>query len=585
MRNRRVSKGWLLHRWAGMVAGLALGGLLGGPAGGAARGAETLVIAYGPLERSIAIDDLATFAQNGTLTPQLHRYARTFGFGPAELEQYRQYLQEPFEDLEPLALSQLLYTAQGERLLQELVRVVQTSSGAGSVEAMRGALITAAFDLPPVSPTSVSPHSSSPPFSGDGLTLLNVLRHYPTDTLRVDLGQGLALFAALERAVIQSAAVVSWVEGISQIEAADSPPLDVAQVRQQLQAAQIYGIDRRTLPVATLENPVDLYLPRPRRWQTPPTAGFPLVVISHGLGSDQETYAYLAKTLAKAGIAVATLDHTGSNGDQLTALLAGRADTVVDNQEFTRRPQEVSATLDALERLTAAPPLNLEQVGVIGQSFGGYTALALAGATFDRAYLDQACNDPGLSFNLSLLLQCQALALGEGISPLVDERVGAIFIMNPIGSALFGPQGYGQVEVPVFVVAGAADTVAPALPEQITPFTWLQTSQRYLLVVGAGTHFSVVGDVGKPEDPISIPPFLIGPNPQQVQGYMEVLTLAFFRYTLGQDRQFEAVLQAGFVRALGQLPHPLSPTQTFSAEDLEEALNSPLPANTANISP
>jgi len=575
--NCRKGKGRILRRWAGVVAGLGLGLLLNGVR--PSQAAEAIVVVYGPLERSIAIDDLAAFAQTGILTPQLQRYAQTFGFGPAELDQYRQYLQEPFTDLEPLALSQLLYTAQGKRLLQELVRVVQTPSGAGSVSAMRGALITAAFDLPPLPPTSAPPNPGSPPRTGEGLTLLNLLRHYPAEALQVDLGQGLALFAAVERAVIQSTSAVNWVEGLSQFEAANSPPLDVAEVRQQLQAAQIYGVDRRTLAVAALDSPVDVYLPQLRLGQRPPARGFPVVVISHGLGSGRDTYTYLAESLARVGIAVVTLDHTGSNDEQLTALLAGRADTVVDSQEFIRRPQEVSATLDALEQWAMAPAFNLERVGVVGQSFGGYTALALAGATFDRSYLTQACNDPGLSFNLSLLLQCQMLDLDDALPALADGRVGAIFIMNPIGSALFGPQGFGQVEVPLFVVAGSADTVAPALPEQITPFTWLQAPQRYLLVVGAGTHFSVVGDVGQPEEPIPIPPFLIGPDPQQVQGYMEDLTLAFFQFTLGQNPQFEAVLQAAFVGALGQPPHPLSLTQTFSAEDLEEALNSPLPPN------
>ena len=38
-------------------------------------------------------------------------------------------------------------------------------------------------------------------------------------------------------------------------------------------------------------------------------------------------------------------------------------------------------------------------------------------------------------------------------------------------------------------MASSADTVAPALPEQIRPFTWLTTPNRYLLVLEGGNPF------------------------------------------------------------------------------------------------
>ncbi len=74
--------------------------------------------------------------------------------------------------------------------------------------------------------------------------------------------------------------------------------------------------------------------------------------------------------------------------------------------------------------------LNLQQVGVFGQSLGGYTALALAGAEINFGKLQKDCQPEVLqdTWNMSLLLQCRALALNKGTGKklnLRDERVKA----------------------------------------------------------------------------------------------------------------------------------------------------------------
>jgi len=98
-----------------------------------------------------------------------------------------------------------------------------------------------------------------------------------------------------------------------------------------------------------------------------------VIVISHGLGSDRTSFEYLATTLASYGFAVA-VEHPGSNAQQLRSLLAGRANEVTEPNEFINRPLDVKYLLDELERRDKSDPsfqLNLQQVGVIGQSLGG----------------------------------------------------------------------------------------------------------------------------------------------------------------------------------------------------------------------
>lgn len=523
--------------------------------------AERLIISYGVLERSIAVDDLAYFAETGQLTPQLRAYNRQLGFDEPRLDQIRDWLITPV-DLEAVALAQFLYTEQGKLLLKQLSQVLQTPSRRAGFSALRAALILAAADK-----------------DSEGLILLNVLRRYPTGSIRVDLGQGLAIAQSLNRAILQAELAVELVENRSQEEAEANPTANFDQLLQLLQNERQYGVRRINLVVPGLPEPAELYLPRvfPGGPGTP-VEGFPLVIISHGLGSTSRSFAYLAGYLATSGMAVAAIEHSGSNDQQLLSLLEGLSDAVVADEEFLRRPREVSLTLDALNRAQATNSalrgqFNFAQVGLVGQSFGGYTGLALSGADFDLENLGQTCPPELISLNPSLLLQCQATRVGNPEGSLQDSRVRALFVINPIGSVLFGEQGYGQVAIPTMMVAGTNDTIAPAFPEQIQPFTWLGDEERYLLLVDRGTHFSTIGDVGDGDQPIAIPPELVGPRPDLVQSYIQVLATAFFKYTLEQDRQFAPFLNASFVENLGIDPHPLSLTTTLTEEDLEEALD------------
>ncbi len=524
------------YRW---MAALSLGAALLASPG---QAAEEILISYGILERTIAIADLELFVETGQLTPQLRAYNERLQFSPEQLAQIRQALVTPAETLSPVAISQFLYTEQGNLLLNELTRVVRTPSREGDFSALRAALILGADR------------------AEGGVTLLDVLRAYPLEAIRIDLAEGFAIAQEINRAIFQSEQAVALVQALSaqEAEAAALTPEAYTALLRLIQQERRYEVDRTSFVVPGISQRVELYLPRLNPGQSPPPQGFPVVIISHGLGGTRRSYTYLANYLASGGIAVAAIEHSGSNDQQLLALLEGRADQVVPDEEFFRRPQDVSLVLNALERSqtnnTSLPiRLDMSRVGVIGQSFGGYTALALAGATFDPAGLERNCPPDTLTFNPSLLLQCQAARLADSGQPLADPRVSSVFVMNPIGGVLFGAPGYAQVQIPVMMVGSAADTIAPVFPEQIRPFTWLTTPERYLVLLGQGTHFSVIGDIALPEQPISIPPALVGPRPDLAQSYMQVLA-------------------AAFVNALSFEALPLDLTTTLSPEALDQAL-------------
>ncbi|NET40039.1 MAG: dienelactone hydrolase, partial [Cyanothece sp. SIO1E1] len=216
-------------------------------------------------------------------------------------------------------------------------------------------------------------------------------------------------------------------------------------------------------------------------------------------GASPHSFADYAQHLASYGYVVAIPQHPGSDFGQIQAMLAGGSQEVFKLSEFIDRPLDVTFLLDELERYNRVhfqDKLDLQAVGVMGHSFGGYTALALAGATIDFAKLEQACGPILGELNLSLLLQCRALNLPRKVYNFRDQRVKAVLPVNPVSSKVFGPQGLSQIRIPVFMVAGSADKAAPAILEQIGVFPWLTTPERYLALIKDKPH---IGAFAKPD--------------------------------------------------------------------------------------
>ncbi|BDI14422.1 hypothetical protein ANSO36C_02240 [Nostoc cf. commune SO-36] len=313
--------------------------------------------------------------------------------------------------------------------------------------------------------------------------------------------------------------------------------------------------------------PADIYLPIA---QTPR----PIIVISHGLGSDRTSFAYLAEHLASYGFVVAVPEHPGSNSQQIQALLAGIADRVTNPRELIDRPLDIKFLLDELTGLSKSNStfrgrLNLEQVGVVGQSFGGYTALALAGAKINFEQLKADCPALENTLNVSLLLQCLAVNLPKAQYNLSDPRIKAAIAIDPVVSSIFGQASLSQIKIPVMIVSGSSDTVAPALTEQIKPFTWLTTPNKYLALINGGTHFSTIAE--SPNAAVPVPTQVIGSSPALARRYVKALSVPFFETYVAQQSSYLPYLSPDYVNTISQQPLPLSLIKSLTSEQLQEA--------------
>jgi predicted dienelactone hydrolase len=291
------------------------------------------------------------------------------------------------------------------------------------------------------------------------------------------------------------------------------------------------------------------------------------------LGSDRNSFRYLARQLASYGFAVAVPEHPNSDSEQLRSLFTGQTNVVTQPREFIDRPLDVKYLLDVLQQRDRSDrnlQLNLQQVGVIGQSFGGYTALALAGASLNFNQLQKDCGDVDAFLNVSLLLQCRAIDLPRLQYNLRDPRIKAAIAINPITSSVFGRAGLSQVEIPVTIVSGSDDLVAPSLPEQIQPFSWLTTQDKYFVLIKGGTHFSAIEDSDTDTDPIQIPSSLLGSDAEIARSYLKTLSVAFFSTYVTNSPKFRPYLSAEYAKTISQSPLPLQLVVSLPADRLTQ---------------
>ena len=525
--------------------------------------AERITFAFGPLERSIELADLERLAEEGELSDELAYYAQ---FLPEDysIDELRRALTWRVEEdidtipLDVVLLDRFFYTSQGEYLLNIAADFIRTEGRRSDLRAIRGAILVAAGD------------------PEDGLTILNAVRQFPTREMRIELGRGLELLREINRAVYETEASIELLErlGAPNATLSDAQQASLRSLANKARSAGVYQVERQALNAPV---PADIYLPtlQGQRQRNRPT-----VIISHGLGNDRTSYAYLGRQLASHGFVVIAVEHPGSNAAQINALLVGRSAAVVSNEEFIDRPRQISALLNYLEREATqyGSLINFAQVGLVGQSFGGYTALALAGANLDFDVLRAACPPSSLSLNVSLLLQCQASQLAEPSETtlsLQDGRVRAAIAINPITSVLFGEDSMGKVTTPTMIVASGADTVAPALQEQLVPFTWLTQPERYLLLMRQGTHFSTIALTETGSEAFDLPTEIIGPDPSLAQNYLKASSLAFLTQHLTGDTAYEALLTAEGITQLGEDPIRLTLVQSLTGPSLSEQLGGP----------
>ncbi len=426
------------------------------------RAAERLTLRLGPFEQSVTITDLEAFAKTGNLPPTLQPYSAVLT--PQVQQMLNKHLQiDP--NMTEKFLNDLLRSADGARLLENIGLALPNSR----VDQLKAALFLAARQA-------------------NGLSVIGFLKAYPEESLVVDATSAIGIALQFNASYWQSLAIGPMLK--QELTVADTanfnPSFDPS-------APGRYYVREDTLVLRDRQRdrtiPVDLYWAR--------RASGPLVLLSHGFGSDRKFLTYLARHLASYGFTVASIEHPGSNFNWLNGVsLGGSPGDLLSASEFIDRPKDVSFILDRFARLNREEgplqgKLNTEQVSVIGHSLGGYTALALAGGELNLRELRQYCqNRSPIGRSPADWFQCSAADLPDNRMNLRDSRVVQVMALNPMTGRLFGNKGLSQVSVPTLILTSTEDAIAPALDHQLRPFAQVRGS-KYLISAIGGTHLSI----------------------------------------------------------------------------------------------
>jgi predicted dienelactone hydrolase len=206
--------------------------------------------------------------------------------------------------------------------------------------------------------------------------------------------------------------------------------------------------------------------------------------------------------------------------------------------------------------------VDAQRVAVIGHSYGGYTALAAAGARIDTQSFIDLCqpaigtDEPGAWLCEMLLPRASDMAALAGLDALpaglwpaqADPRVDAVVSMT--GDAFFfGQPGLAQVNVPVLAIGGTADMDSPYMWSTYPAYEYSSGPRKIRIALQDAEHMIFTGPCQR------IPGYLqffsgefcvdSSWNRVQAQELTKHFTTAFLLAELNQDSEAARFLSQG----------------------------------------
>ncbi|MDJ0553524.1 MAG: alpha/beta hydrolase [Microcoleaceae cyanobacterium MO_207.B10] len=527
-----------------------------------AMNAESIVFKVPNLtDLYMSVDSLEVFAKEGKITNDFGFYAAFMK--EEDLANLRNILQKRF-DIPPELISRITNMAMGQDFLKYLGRLVQINPDINGYDGIRTALIEAASD------------------PEEGFTIINIIKKFPAKTIRIstdflsEFSNELTTFqeyrdSSITAIIEQAEKQVSTDPQMDYSQLADLSKLGPYKVTKKYISFEIDTLRQTYTGLTgsyTLE--ADIYLPEGI------SKPVPLVVYSHGFGAEKKSI-LLAEHLASYGIALAGVEHLGSDLAYRQSFLKGEVDIDISPIEYLSRPSDLTFLLDELENLVKTDSywqskIDLEKVGALGNSFGATTVLSLGGANINLPRLNQECDPKKLSLNVSVLLQCRASYLPPSNYELRDSRVKAVFAYFPLTSVVFGPEEMRNISIPTLLMGGSHDILTPGIEEDVHPFIWMNNNpDKYLAFLVPGTHFSTSTLIP------GLPEVLQGPTPEVGQYYLKNLSVAFFKKYLDNQSEYEPYLTASYGKVMNKDSLSLNLIQSLTPQQLITAYGSSPP--------
>lgn len=213
------------------------------------------------------------------------------------------------------------------------------------------------------------------------------------------------------------------------------------------------------------------------------------------------------------------------------------------------RARDLSVVLDhLLADPIFGPRIEKSRVGAAGFSLGGYTMIELAGGvTNPQAVLDYCdsprshgtCNIhefPDLAAKARQRLKTDsgfAAAFARGDESYRDSRIRAVFAIAPALGVAFSSEALASISIPVEIVAGGADPIAPP-PDNAEYFAHHVPHARITILPGGVAHYTFLDDCG-PAGKKNLAVYCAdarGVDRQRVHAEVAAMAVRFFDATL-----------------------------------------------------
>ncbi len=197
----------------------------------------------------------------------------------------------------------------------------------------------------------------------------------------------------------------------------------------------------------------------------------PLIIMSHGTGGSALQMLWLAESLVKNGYLVVGVNHHGNTAIEEKKYAEGY-------KLWWERAQDISVVLKklALDKFWSSN-IDKNKIGIVGFSLGGHTAISTIGGITDKSLFTTFCQSADKDFTCEAQVEFSdidkefnkvkdSIRVQDSISREHDsfkiEAIKAAFVLAPAVAQSLRKESLQNITVPVSVVVGSIDQVAPA---------------------------------------------------------------------------------------------------------------------------